>query len=568
MPAVSGTVPFFSYTPRPRQGVFNFDLTAAAAGDPEQARLLTHVYRHDTDPSGQPLPSSSFFSFYQVDPSNTIPPNSPNPQMRLDGTVSNPPSTNRIWFKLVDPEDPSAYAAGDRHAGDNRDRAALIFVSGAQVRQVDLAAGDATSPPLQASWDTDHRVHLIVQGSDHVSGDNYRVIASFEAPNTSTQLFPCETNNTCSASPVITVWKRIYIEADQMFRAGAFIAANTDLTTAEVEVTDASMFHAGQTVRLIHGSPFNHGVGGGGAFGDTSFSEDATVLTPSPNDPIPAVYRDQTQRWHIRLTAPLNHFFRQSPIVGVDTFADAVGVVTGNPLSDVYASNPTLLPAYFASMYVDVAFAPQTVPEFPYIDIASSPNQMFIILTAHLRWFQNANRGATGTNVAAFPNHMHMISASRIAFTPNCSTNYGDTVVSSGNNVSWIYQRRIEDAPLPIAEAPCNGYSLPTAARDPLMVSGATVAHELTHQWQVNHIAGYCGGHCAATPSQQCPHQQASSQSSYLGNGDVCLMSETFPGGATPAQIDLGRLTLHYVNHGVDSEYITIRTTAEPIPQQ
>jgi len=550
---VNGVTVYALTTRAQSAGTFNFDLTADP--DPLQARLLTHVYRNDTDASGQPLPSSSFFSAYQLDSDHTTPQNSHNPQMRLDGKVTNPPSTNHIWFKLLDPQDPSPYAAADSSSGDNRDGASLLFFDGQQMQHVDLTAGRLSSDALQASWDDDHRVHLILQGSDHVSGDNYKVIASFDAPDSTTHLFRCETTNTCSTSPVVTMWKRIYIEHDAMFKKGSFIVANTDLNTPEVQVRDGSLFHAGQSIRLIHGSPFLHGVGPGGSLGDTSFFEDATILTPAANDPLSAVYQDQSHTWHVRLTHSLRNLFRKSPINGVDIFADAVGVVTGNPVNDLYLANTSLLSDYFASMFVDVATAPETVSEFPYIDIGTAtPSQTYVINTAHLRWFQNATRGTTSTNVWALPDHMHLISATRIAFTPLCQTNYGDTRVDSGNNVSWIYERRIEDAAQPVTEAPCNGAMLPTAARIPQMVSGATVAHELTHQWRVNHQTASSGGHCSAQ--------------SYLGNGDICLMSADFPGGASANQIDLGLLTLHYLNHGLDSEYITIRTTSEPVPQQ
>jgi hypothetical protein len=527
---------------------FVFDLDPGlAALDANQAKLLTHKYRSDdmypsiyqrttlvVDPNPPPLPPGT-------------PPPPPLPQMDITGSVAHtlPSSPNDVYFKLIDPKDVAPYALADAHPGDN-----VVDSAGPLLMLPDGTHRTQVGQVLHATWDaTTKKTAVVLEGTDRYAGNNYQVEASFDPA------FPCENthdpNYPCAASAIVTAWKRVYLETDHMFRSGTFLAANTDPASDDVLVDDGSVFHAGQSVRFIHGSPFQHGIAPSGSlFGDTSYSEDAIILTPLPTDPLPAVYLLNHQ-WHVRLTHPLNHLFRQSHVAGVFMWADAVGPMSG-PDAGFFDSNPSLLRDYFATMFVELADAPQTVPEFPFIDFTAVTLVDVALRTMALRWFQNADRGTTPTDVHSYPNHFHVIGASRVPFDSHCSTRFGDTIVSGGGNVSWIWVRRIEDSNLAITEAPCVGFLLSTRGRVLSLVNGLTMAHELTHQWSVN-VATDPTGHC---------HEQ-----SYLMNGDVCLMNAAYLASAQANQIDAGRVSLHYLNHGADSEYLTIRNQTEPIPQ-
>jgi hypothetical protein len=536
--------------------VFDLD-QGLATFDPNQAKMLTHKYRSDdayfsiyqrttlvSDPNPPPLPPGT-------------PPPPPRPQMDITGSVVNAPADGPydVYFKLVDPKDPSPYAVGDAHAGDNGDTqhpALLMLPDGTHRTNVGTV--------LHTTWDRlTRKVALVLEGTDHYAGDNYQVEASFD------QAFPCENTHDpsypCATTAIMTTWKRIYIETDHMFRSGAFVTADTDPAVADVEISEQSSFVAGQSVRFIHGSPFHHGLAPAGSpFGDTSFFEDATILTPAQNDPLGAIYIDTDGHWHMRLTHPLRNVFLRTDTRGVSFWADAVGPMTA-PGNGFFEPNTSLLHDYFATMFVDVADAPQTVSEFPHLDIDLLPQPAQRGLAPRLmanRWFQNSERGtASPDDAKALPNHIHLVGATAIPLNPACGTDLGDTYVSLTSNVSWIWVRRIEDAPFPFGSnepAQCVGLYQGTHNRVPAMVNGLSVTHELTHQWDVNPPVATTFGHCGET-SATVP-------------GDVCLMNRAFFATAPPVEIDSGRATLHYLAHGANSEYSTVRSQLEPIPQQ
>jgi hypothetical protein len=83
---------------------------------------------------------------------------------------------------------------------------------------------------------------------------------------------------------------------------------------------------------------------------------------------------------------------------------------------------------------------------------------------------------------------------------------------------------------------------------DPLVINGETTAHETVHFWV--HTGGPKNdGHCLDV--------------SYRNSQLNCLMHKDYQG---PGHAD-GIVDLHYLQHGADSEYMTVRRAADPIPQ-
>jgi len=547
LPAFSGgTIPFFSYTPHPRQGVFTFDLTAAAGADPNQARLLTHVYRHDVDGNGQPLPGSKFFSNSQIQSTSS------RPQMKIEGTVSNAPSTNRIWFKLADPPDPSSYVVqgNDSHAGDNQDGASLKF----GTAQVNLAPGTTSSAALQASWDIANHVHLILEGSDHVSGDNYKVIASFDAPNATTGLFPCEVSNTCTASPIITTWKRIYLERDHMFRHGTFVTRGRR-GDSDVYVRDVSQLGIpGRTIdiRMIHAPD----VVQSGPTTDSFYSEDfhgATIVgvtTLPSGQMVPA---------HIQLppNATLAHMygkdFSDNNPIEMPILADAIGVIgTVSDFFDgpgIFAHDSTI-DATFGAAYVDIQDAPQDVAEVPYVPrvpgwgLTPVPHNGERVFAN--KWLENGTPVPGSTDRPAFPNHQHLIGGA----SGTLLDDIGVTWTRQNGNHTWIWVASIEHGVTSTRQL--NGL-------DPLLVILENVAHELAHQWRVNE-APWPGG---ADAYGHCQY------SSYLHSQRYCRMYVPFDDSHNSERGD-GLVEFHYEHdpqtQHVSSEYLVFRQAAEPLP--
>jgi hypothetical protein len=254
----------------------------------------------------------------------------------------------------------------------------------------------------------------------------------------------------------------------------------------------------------------------------------------------------------------LSHTFVPSENQFYAFMGDAIGVVdTG---TDLYVPDKSLLPGYFATMFVDVADAATTVAEFPYLDIEALPVAFRPLAqrTPPVRWLENADRGATDTDAIARGNHLQLIGGTAIAIDPQtCATGYGDTIVAEGHNVSWVYIRRILNQSQLLSAPPrCRGFALPTRGRNVASINALSTTHELTHQWGVNRTGTHIGGHC--------------SEMAYAGGGDVCLMNGTFFASAPATQLDQGKATLHYISSssGVDSELVTIRQQSEPIPQQ
>lgn len=526
-----------TYKPVARSAKFTFDLTAAAAADHLQARALTHAY----------APGDHFFSNAQLGAQQTIPAGSARPQLAIDGTVTGQPAANEMWVKLVDVPDTASYVpAADAHDGDNRDPAPAF------LRSADGSQQASTGTALKTAWDAAKRVRVILEVSDHVAGDNYRVIASFSPPD-ATGSFPCEAtgaSSPCAASPVVTVWKRVYIDQYAMFREGAFLAASVAAGDRQIilrsdESGRVPRFAGGQTVRLLAGSP-------------RQYSEDV-VIDPNPLDargnPLPIVENRPDGTLLVRLKTPVMNAYTGAAIASNSSLygADAVGIP-----GHYFIPDATALVPFYADMSVDAVVGP-SVRDFP----AAEPNTSMVLNTRARSLTPMARPVLAARFVRSHnDNEFHVIGAGNdlVVFTSaptNCHMNLGDTIGGSVNNFSYIYVGNIEEA----VQGPVRPCLFPIPAlvgRNAVSLNQAAVVHEVTHQFQVNdNTPGRTGGHCAegglVPPARP---------------RDLCLMNHGWPANVVNTdQIDLPRLSFHWLSRGSDSEYTEIRAHNEPATQ-
>ena len=512
-------------------GVFTFDLPST-----ENVKVLTHRYGdhtypaplHDTYPS--PLQTEAH-------------------QIKVQGTLADtsgrPLVGKTVYFRIIDPPDPSSYVpASDRIVGDNADAAAGTLNSGGRtVSTVSGASG---------------RIAIVLHTTDHVSGDNYKVEASATAD------FSCGRGG-CPKSATYTAWKRIYYEEAYTFRRGSAVSLTRRSVTGEADVwvEDLSPFRSGQTVRLIHapqlvrGARPQSGVPGFSQLDPLEFfyEEDHVVDVVGPSTDA----QGNPQPAHLRLRAndTLQHTYVADPSLAQQRgatqkhLADFVGIVgAGN---DFLRADPSLVAGLYADAFTEYVPTPTPVPELPYcVPLYSTLEELAT------KWFFNAVRTGSGSQQQALPNHQHLLGAAgteaRRAPLPDGTLGYGvrfgSAGVMNGTNFSFVWTGQIE---LSVTDPATLLHGLPADR-----IVSETTAHELTHQWRTN----------ASKPGEHC------TEDGYQNDGRWCMMH-------TPAappdtahhgnELADGFVSLHYVvapNGAVDSEYVTIRKADEPLPPQ
>jgi hypothetical protein len=479
-------------------------------------------------------------------------------EVRVRATRDGIPAAGvNVYFRVTDPPDTAPYtiAAHDARADDN-DPAGP---KGALIVPLPCANAPSGAAPCTPSG-ADGWARVILTITDHAAGDNYVVEASTDPA------FPCAGG--CAHSGLITAWKRVYIEADTMFRKGAYVGRTVAAGESEVVINlprqatgpGIQPFREGQHVLFIHGEPYLHGPSSAGQkLTPSAYAEEADIARTTKADPRPGVGRNAKGEWVLRLAKPLSNGFSRSEYSNVYPFlADAVGVITGSAPgmpADYYVADQSLLAGHLATMQVDVRAAPQAFSAFPFASEFTVREEGLM----SLRWFANASRGDTVNDVRSLPNHIHLVGASVAKIEPTCSTQFGDTLVQLGNNRSFVYVGRIEQASVDPNFLGSGCGPAPTYRKSVQMAIQGTVTHEVTHQWRVNHrpggdvdANGEYTGHCTER----------------LPTGDMCLMHRLYPDTGSPSQVDAGRTAMHYLAHGTNSEYFDVRRVQDPMPQQ
>lgn len=512
-------------TPPPDPGTFAFDLASS-----DDVKVLIHKYRDETTyPS--PLQTEDH-------------------QIRVEGTLTDrsgrPMAGKTVYFRVIDPPDVAPYVPqGDRAAGDNADASAGSLNSGGRT--------------VSALTDGSGRVALVLHTTDHVAGDNYQVEAS------TTAAFSCGAAG-CAKSATYTAWKRVYYETAKMFRRGSHVALDrpTNVDETEIWVDDITPFQSGQVVRLIHAPRYQQAPQQStGPFAtldplESFYEEDHLIdVVPASTDAqghaVPAHLQLRTNDVLLH-TYGADRSFAGAVGPAIKYFADFVGPVGSN--RDFFEADGSLLTGLYQDAFVEYVPAATPVPEIPYEPVL----QMGWWSSLSKKWFFNAVRAGAGVGngsaQAALPNHQHLLGAAETiggqTTLPNGQrgvvTRFGETNVADGSNFSWVFRGRIERAV--------------TEPTQPIFHLSADVAvaevsaHELTHQWRTN----------AALPGEHCGEDR------YQRDGRWCLMHTPAPPGDVHGRgMADGLAAFHYVrgtSGTVNSEYVTIRDAAEPVPQR
>lgn len=477
------------YDPPPQ---IDFDIVPGTVA-PDR-RVLIHRWRDE--------PQYPYTSMYQ----DRLPGTNADRDRRIEiaGTVSSGAGAampnETVYLRVVDPPDDAPYVpAVERVRGDN-----AAFLGGV------LDAVIVTT-------DSGGRFRTILTGSE-VAGDNYEIQAS-TLPNFGFSS-ACDATNNCYRSGVITMWKRVYVEHDRMFRRGAYLTADVppcSLGPCFLPLDEVRDIHRRDTLRLIH-APRMNVIGP-----QLSYTEDVQVI-------------DIDRRLsRVEVTPFQRPYFGPDGTVATGPLpflADAVGVVSGNDGDDFFSANTQDSPVLLGGAFVEsVPIRDDPAPYLPFqAETAGSGDPGDSVREVARKWFFDADR----------PNHQHLLAGSRHA-DPGLQ---GVTTARIGTNWSWIFVETV------VASSPRRG-----AAE--WRFNGEVTAHELAHQWQVNPPGVGAGGHC--------------DQFRWDSTGLYCSMhpdygfASTSCRGTCPEFYD-GQVGFHYVSAN-DSEYLTIRRRPEPVPQ-
>jgi len=422
------------------------------------------------------------------------------------------PAGTDIYLKVIDPPDASTYGA-PHQSDDNVDvSAGTLF--GAKTRVVTLPQAGT--------------VDLILKTTLYASGDNYVVQASADPHLVTDPNFVCDPNAGCRSTPVITAWKRMYVEMDDMYRNSQPITFRILVGDSVVYVNDRG-FRRGDAVRLLHApsatrsEPYDV---------DGFYTEDRTIVDVARNN-----NSNIAGAYAITLDAPLARaYFTEGPFLSTP-MGDAIADLSRNAQRSAdplfHFSQQYYVPA-FADAFVEVIRAGSSGVGVPFHD-AMTPQNMAAVgnkwLAARLGTLPPSNFG------------LATAAATRAGLAPG-QLSLGTTVGS----FSYIWRQNIDDA----TSGPRSRYPL-TSGLNADIVSGETLVHEMAHQWQVN--PGYGDGHC--------------NQTAYTNPSAFATMYCEMNSAQNSGQYGDGIIRFHYTGNSpqtADSEYMDIRKTPEPKP--
>src|SRR5436305_1804369 len=108
-----------------------------------------------------------------------------------------------------------------------------------------LGSGGLTTT-IQADQQGRFETTLIV--NSRTAGDNYQLVGS------TNENFDCGARS-CPRSAIFTLWKRVYVEEEHMFRRGSFITTRTAMGASEIPIEDPTPFRnlaVGAALRVLH----------------------------------------------------------------------------------------------------------------------------------------------------------------------------------------------------------------------------------------------------------------------------------------------------------------------------
>jgi len=338
------------------------------------------------------------------------------------------PAGTTVYFRVVDPKDPSKYLSGQQ--GDN-----LPSSPAGTITPSAVVAADGTATAV-LTVDPNH------------SGNNYRVEVSLKPPPNFKRV---------DRSPIYTSWRRLYIEHDRMYKQGEFLTQTSGAgqpNPARVFVASSAIFAVGDEVHVLAGDDPSTPVGS-----ETSEGEIGIVAAVGPGFvdlqvPLTLTYREPES-----LPSPPHPFSFIARRAGGTYDAQPSVSDLAIAFDDAFTEWFLLPDDGFLPHWPDAESGVPTVPE-DFIDARS------------IWFFRNADR----PNITPFPNHVHLVSAAQREVTPpqpgavyglTSATNSGPIPAS---NWSWIFSGTIA------LQAPTNIDN----------VTDHITAHELGHQLNVN----------------------------------------------------------------------------------
>jgi hypothetical protein len=346
------------------------------------------------------------------------------------------PAGITIYFRLVDPKDPSEYLNGQQ--GDN-----LPSTPGGSITPSAVVAADGTATAI-LTVDPDH------------AGNNYSVQASLEPPP--------NFKRRARTRGTYTSWRRLYIEHDRMYKQGEFLTQTSGAgqpDPARVFVASSAMFAVGDEVHVLAGDDSSTPVGQersegeigivaavGPGFVDLQAPLALTYPAPAPDPPFPYAF----------LARRTGGTYDAQP--SATAFAEA--------FDDAF-TEWLLLPADgYLPHWADAA--------------SGSPSDPVQFIDARtFLFFRHFDRQAA----LPFTNHTQLVSAAQFEVVPPpvgavlgraSGTNAG---AAAAANWSWIFSGTIE------LQAPSNIRN----------VTNHVTAHELGHQLNVNAGSPQGNGH-------------------------------------------------------------------------
>lgn len=349
-------------------------------------------------------------------------------KVQVKVTDKTDPVGTTIYFRLVDPKDPSRYLNGQKD--DNLPSSPAGTITPSAVVQ---ANGVATA---------------VLTVDPRYSGNNYRVEASLTPPPNFKRV--ARTKGT------YTTWRRQYIEHDRMYKQGEFLTQASGAgrpNPARVFVANSSIFAVGDDVHVLAGDDSSTPVGQ-----ERSEGELGVVAAVGPG--------------FVDLQAPLQLTYEEPQPPPSPPFPFAFIARRAGGTYDVQPS-VTEMEKAFNDAFSDWVLLPGDgfVPHWPWAEGNNNPDRALFIDQRSFLFFRYYDR----QNARPFVNHVQLVSAAQFEEVLPSSPVLGRAEDSNvgglpADNWVWMFAGTIaQKAPGNIAN-----------------VQSHVLAHELGHQLNVN----------------------------------------------------------------------------------
>lgn len=346
-------------------------------------------------------------------------------RVRVKVTDKVDPVGTTVYFRIIDPKDPSLYLNGQ--SGDN------------------LPASPAGTVTPSAVVDATGHAEVILEVGPQYVGNNYKVEAGFTAPPNFKK---------AAISKEYSTWRRLYIEHDKMLKEGSFLTQTSgagQANPARVFVASSANFAIGEDVLILSGESNDHAAGETGMI--------AAV------EPIPGC-------GCVDLQSPLQRSYAEPIDPPTIQYPHSFLAKRTAGAFDV-APVATSLARAFEDGFTEWYFQPGGfVPRWDPSNVPELERKQYIE-DRSFWFFASFNRPLSEPLV----NHAQLVSANRYepAQPPPAQAKLGLTFADNTNQVasnwSWIFDERIVDDATP---------------GNVQNVRDHVIAHELGHQLNVN----------------------------------------------------------------------------------